>query len=205
MSLEAFTRHATLAGRGLNFEPMGFDRAEQDPDWHVDRHREPIGEEQPGGPVPGGLFEGACRVLESYGMADPARIRAVYDPESPLDGRDLLLVGRFLGLRFHMGVRIGGVVQGAERRHGRRVHRFAWHYRTLEGHLERGHMDYEVCKDLDTGVVEFGVRAYSQRATIDNPVVSAGFMLFGRATQLGFYRRSIRRMRALAPVAAADG
>lgn len=107
----------------------------------------------------------------------------------------MLLVGRFAGLRFPMGVRVGGVVDGVDPEQGGRSHRFAWHYRTLEGHLERGQMDYEVVKDTDTGRVEFRMAAYSQRGRIDNPVVRAGFALFGRPTQLRFYARALERMR----------
>ena len=138
-------------------------------------------------------------------MADPALVRAVYDAAAPLDGRDMLLVGRFLGLRFPMGVRVGGVVEGPDAVEGAPVHRFAWHYRTLEGHLERGQMDYEVVKELDSGRVRFRILAYSQRGPIGNPVVRAGFALFGRPTQTRFYARALQRMRALTAERAAVG
>jgi uncharacterized protein (UPF0548 family) len=122
-------------------------------------------------------------------------VRAVYDAAAPLEGRDMLLVGRFYGLRFPMGVRIGGVVDGSDELDGAPVHRFAWHYRTLDGHLERGQMDYEVVKYLEDGRVEFRMAAYSQRGPIRNPIVRAGFALFGRRTQLRFYARASQRMR----------
>lgn len=193
----AFEAYGRLAGLELNFTPVRFDRAVDDPAWHVDERVTGLPSEPAGPPREGGAYAAARRVMERYEFADPARVRAVFDPDSDLEGRDLLLVGRFVGLRFRMGVRIGGVQDGDATVSGRPVHRFRWHYRTLEGHLERGHMDYEVRKYLDTGAVEFRIRAYSQRAAIPNPFVRLGFAVFGRATQLRFYDRSARRMRRL--------
>jgi uncharacterized protein (UPF0548 family) len=107
-------------------------------------------------------------------------------------------------LRFPMGVRVGGVVDGTDEIGGAAVHRFAWYYRTLDGHLERGQMDYEVIKFVADGRVEFRMAAYSQRGTISNPIVRAGFALFGRRTQLRFYARASQRMRTLTAARAVD-
>ena len=186
-----------LQDKDVNFEPMRWDDAVTDPAWQVDGHHTDLPSEAPGPPRPGGPFEVARGLLLRYEVADPALIRAVYDAAAPLDGRDMLLVGRFYGLRFPMGVRIGGVVDGPDELDGVSVHRFAWHYRTLEGHLERGQMDYEVVKCLDDGRVEFRIAAYSQRGHIQNPIVRAGFALFGRSTQARFYARASQRMRSL--------
>lgn len=193
----ALRAYGELAGRGLNFTPIGWEAAAADPAWRADRQQTPLPGEVPGPPEPGGPFEVARELLRTYEVADPAMVRAVYDAAAPLEGRDLLLVGRFYGLRFPMGVRIGGVVDGPGEVDGVPVHRFAWHYRTLEGHLERGQMDYEVVKYLGDGRVVFRFAAYSQRGTGQHPVVRAGFTLFGRRTQLRFYRRISRRMRTL--------
>jgi uncharacterized protein (UPF0548 family) len=193
-----------LHTREVNFEPVGWERAAADPAWHADRHHTPLPGEAPGEPQPGGPFEIARDLLHSYEVADPTLVRAVYDAASPLEGRDLLLVGRFYGLRFPMGVRIGGVVDGVDELDGAPVHRFAWHYRTLDGHLERGQMDYEVVKYLEDGRVEFRMAAYSQRGPIRNPIVRAGFALFGRRTQLRFYARASQRMRTLTAARAVD-
>ena len=65
---------------------------------------------------------------------------------------------------------------------------WGWCYRTLRGHLERGQMDYEVRKWLDTGAVEFRIAAISHRARVGNPLVRLGFRLLGRREQLKFYR-----------------
>lgn len=194
-----------LHTRDVNFVPLSWERATADPAWQVDRSVTPLPGEAPGPPQPGGSFEVARHLLESYAMADPALVRAVYDAAAPLDGRDVLLVGRFFGLRFPMGARIGGVVDELGERDGVPVHRFAWHYRTLEGHLERGQMNYEVVKYLEDGRVEFRIAAYSQRATISNPLVRAGFVLFGRWAQKRFYARACQRMRTLTAARLADG
>lgn len=193
----AMRAYADLRARAVNFDPIGFDRAARDPAWRADRLVTELAAERPGPPRPGGVFEVAREVLHRYEVADPALVRAVYDAAAPLEGRDMLLVGRFYGLRFPMGVRVGGVVDGPDELEGTPVHRFAWHYRTLEGHLERGQMDYEVVKYLDDGRVVFATAAYSQRGPIHNPIVLAGFALFGRWTQLRFYARAAQRMRAL--------
>jgi uncharacterized protein (UPF0548 family) len=201
----ALRAYADLHGRQVNFEPIGWDRAASDPGWQVDRQHTPLPTEAPGPPQPGGPFEAARSLLHSYEVADPALVRAVFDAAAPLEGRDMLLVGRFYGLRFPMGVRIGGVIDGPDELDGARVHRFAWYYRTLDGHLERGQMDYEVVKYLEDGRVEFRIAAYSQRGPIHNPIVRTGFTLFGRWTQLRFYARASQRMRTLTAARVADG
>lgn len=201
----ALRSYDQLRDRDVNFEPVGWERALADPAWHVDRRHTRLRTEHPGPPQPGGPFEVARGLLQSYEVADPALVRAVYDAAAPFEGRDMLLVGRFFGLRFPMGVRISGVADGPDEVDGVPVHRFAWRYRTLEGHLERGQMDYEVVKYLGDGRVEFRIAAYSQRGPIRNRIVSIGFALFGRWTQLRFYARALQRMRTLTAARATDG
>lgn len=194
VSARARQAYTDWVDRDLNFEPMSFGQARRSSAWRVDGGRTQLPAERPGPPEQGGPFAVARDVMVSYEFADPALVRAVYSASSELEGRLMLLVGRFLGLRFHMGVRVGGVVDEHTESGGRPVQRFRWHYRTLEGHLERGHMEYELLKWTDSGTVEFIIRAYSQRAPIDNVIVRLGFRLFGRSTQLRFYERSLRRM-----------
>lgn len=74
---------------------------------------------------------------------------------------------------------------------------WGWSYETLEGHLERGKMTYEVVKNLDTGVVEFRITGFSQGSPTLGPAIRLGWYLFGRRTQLGFYDRCGRRLRKL--------
>ncbi len=172
---------------------VNFDPAEVDDTWHHDCSRARLGTEEPGPPEPDGPWQTACRLVAAYEMADPSLIRAVYDPRAPLLGRDLLLEGRFLMLRFYFGVRITDVID--DRRDGRRV--WGWAYETLEGHLERGRMSYEVEKDEESGRVELVIKAYSESAPTLGPVVALGWKVFGRRTQLHFYRECGRRLAGL--------
>jgi uncharacterized protein (UPF0548 family) len=129
-----------------------------------------------------------------YQFADPRIVRAVYAPDSELEGRDMLLEARFLGLRFRFGVRVEGVVDETSEADGRPVRVWGWSYRTLQGHLEMGQMDYEVWKWLDSGEVEFRIHVVSRPARIPNPIVRLGFRIFGRRQQVRFARRACERM-----------
>ena len=151
----------------------------------------------------GGPWEIARRLMAAYEFADPKIIRAFYVPGMPLSRRDMILVARFYGLRFYLGVRVGGVIDGTRIVDGRRIRVWGWNYRTLQGHLEMGQMDYEVWKWLDSGQVEFRIHAFSKPALIPNPLVRLGFRLFGRWMQRRFATNACKRMRRL--VAAALG
>ena len=113
----------------------------------------------------------------------------------------MLLEARFYGLRFRFGVRVGGVVDETRRVDGREVRVWGWNYRTLQGHLEMGQMDYEVWKWLDTGEVEFHTRRFSRHAPVGNPVVRLGLHLFGRHQQVRFARRACDRVAILTAAA----
>lgn len=180
---------ADLAGRRVNFRPEELD----DRGWHDDTRRTGLPPERPGDPEPNGSWAIARRLVEAYEAAEPSIIRGVYRADAPLCGRDMLLEGRFHGLRFHMGVRITDVVD--ETRDAVRV--WGWSYETLEGHLERGRMTYEVVKHTDTGAVEFVTRGVSQRSPGLGPVVELGWRLFGRRTQLRFYEGCGVRMQRI--------
>lgn len=165
--------------------------------WKVDDRCGPLPDERPGPPEPDGPFETACAVLRSYAMADPGIVRAAYDPDVPLLGREMALEGRFAWLRFPMAVRVTNVVDDTIRIDGHQVRRWGWSYSTLEGHLERGRMDWEVWKWVDVGDVDFRIHAFSQRGEISNPIVRLGFALFGHWTQERFYAAVLRRMALL--------
>ena len=119
----------------------------------------------------------------------------------------MLLVGRFLGLDFRLGVRVFEVVDERRTEEDRPVQVWGWSYRTLRGHLERGQMSYEVRKWLDSGAVEFRIAAVSHRAHVANPLVRIGFGLLGRREQLKFYDHTCEVMaaRTAAAVAGAPG
>jgi uncharacterized protein (UPF0548 family) len=186
-----------LSGLHVNYDPAhapdsGFEAA--DGHWHVDSGTAQLGREKPGAPEDGGLWANACRLVGQYEFADARILRGVYRPESALLGRNLLLEGRFFGLRFYLGVRITGVIDEERDADDGPVRVWGWCYQTLQGHLEQGRLSYEVIKHLATGLVTFRVAGYSRRAPIDNPVIRLGFLLFGRWTQRRFYRNIQARM-----------
>jgi uncharacterized protein (UPF0548 family) len=169
--------------------------------WHVDSGATVIGRERPGEPEPGGAWETGCRLVGEYEFADARIVRGVYRRDAELLGRDMLLEGRFFGLRFYLGVRVTGV-SDEERDTGDGPERaWGWSYQTLDGHLEQGRLGYEVIKNLGTGLVTFRVAGYSRPAPIGNPVIRLGFALFGRWTQQRFYRNIQARMADLVATA----
>jgi uncharacterized protein (UPF0548 family) len=196
-----------LRGRGWNFDPRRLRELVAEEGWHQDDRRQALPPEPPGEPVPGGSFERARALIRDYAFADGSAVRAIYEQDAPLEGRDMLLVGRFLGLDFRLGVRVFEVVDEARTEEIRPVQVWGWAYRTLSGHLERGQMSYEVRKWLDSGAVEFRIAAVSHRAGVANPLVRLGFGLLGRREQLKFYRHTCEVMarRTAAPAAALAG
>jgi uncharacterized protein (UPF0548 family) len=184
-----------LRHRKINYDPA---RAPEDGrpvgHWHVDSAATVIGQEPPGPPVPGGPWETACRLVSEYEFADGSILRAVYRQGRELLGRDMLLEGRFWGLRFYLGVRVTGVIDETRTGDSGPERVWGWCYQTLQGHLEQGRLSYEVIKDLGNGQVSFHVAGYSRPADIPNPVVRWGFRLFGRWTQQRFYRNIQARM-----------
>jgi uncharacterized protein (UPF0548 family) len=146
--------------------------------------------------VPGGSFERARALMRDYAFAEGSAVHAIFEADAPLEGRDMLLIGRFVGFDFRLGVRVGEVVDETRAEDGRPVRVWGWNYRTLRGHLERGQMSYEVWKWLDTGAVEFRIAAVSHRARVGNPLVRIGFALLGRREQLKFYRHTCEVMAA---------
>jgi hypothetical protein len=188
-------RLQSLHGRPLNFDPAALDA----PGWEHDDYRQALPPEQPGPPEPGGSWETAAALSRGYAFADPSLVEARFDPELPLEDRDMLLILHALGARIYAGVRVSGVGNETRTHGDRQAQVFFWNYRTLEGHVEAGQRDFEVWKWLDTGEVEFRTHAIS-RAAETNPIVQLGFQLLGRHKQVEFGRRACRRMALLTEV-----
>ena len=183
----------------LRDAPLNFDierRAEYTAatGWKLDHYRRALPPEPPGSPLERGSWVACRRLMATYAFADPAIVRAMYDADQPLERRDLLLEGRFYGLRFLLGLRVGDVEDDTITVDGRPVRRWSWNYRTLRGHLEMGQMDYAVWKWLDDGSVEFRIHVVSRPARIPNRLIRLGFRLFGRGQQIRFARRACQRM-----------
>jgi uncharacterized protein (UPF0548 family) len=189
---------AGLAAKPVNFDPEGLDLAAPPPGWAVDDRRTTLPAEPAGEPVSEGSFEIAARLILGYEFADPSIVRAFYDPGRPLEGRDMLLELRALGLaRMYVGVRVGEVYDQVVESGGRAARVFGWYYRTLEGHVEMGQMNWEVLKWLDTGKVEFHVHSVSRVAAIGNPFLRVGFWLLKGHERALFLDSTGRRMARL--------
>jgi len=188
-------RLAALADRPVNFDP---DAPHPESDgWRIDEYRAALPSEAPGPPVDGGPFKIAQTLLRDYRVADPSMVRAHYDADAPLEGRDMLLELRFLVFRTFGGCRVGQVTDERRQVDGRPVQVWGWPYRTLEGHIEQGEMAWEVWKWLDTGEVQFRVHAYSRMVGSRNPFTIAGVWLFGQRERRRYLTSACRRMRDL--------
>jgi uncharacterized protein (UPF0548 family) len=185
-------RLAALRDRRLNYDPDAPHRRAEG--WRIDDYCEPLPREAPGPPVDGGPFAIAQTLLRDYKVADPTIVRAYYDEQAPLEGRDMLLELRFLGLRTYAGCRVGDVTDETREVAGRAARVWGWPYRTLEGHVEQGEMSWEVWKWLDTGEVEFRIHSYSRLTDMRNPFTRLGMRLFGQRERRRYLSSACKRM-----------
>lgn len=189
-------RLAELTERPVNYDPAVLDLKNPPADWHVDDRRQPLTGEAPGEPLADGSFEVACRLISGYKFADPSIVRAFYDPELPLAGRNMLLELRTLGvLRIYVGVRVGEVYTQDRQLDGRPLRVYGWYYRTLKGHVEMGQMNWEVQKWLDSGEVDFHVHSVSRPAPDRNLIIRLGFKLLREHERAVFLDSTNRRMK----------
>ena len=172
--------------------------------WRLDDYATDLPAEAPGPPAAAGSFAAAQAVLRRYGFPPPSLITGYFDPEQPLEQRIMVLRAHFLVFNFYFGVRIADVVDEAARPGPGGPERvWGYGYRTLEGHFEKGQIDFSIHKNLTTGAVQFRIHAVSQKGHIHNPFYWLGFKVFGRVLQRRFARQSLVRMRALVAAALA--
>ncbi|HEX3834797.1 MAG TPA: DUF1990 family protein [Solirubrobacteraceae bacterium] len=195
-------RLAELAGKPVNYDSDTLDLEHPPDGWHVDHRCQALPSEEAGEPVPGGSWEIAQRLIRGYEFADPSLVRAHYDPQRPLEGREMLLELRALNLlSVFVGVRVVHVYDEVRELRGRTARVFGWAYRTLEGHVERGQMDWQVWKWADTGEVQFRVHAVSRPASIANPLIRIGFWVLRGHERAVFLNSTDTRMRSLTELA----
>jgi uncharacterized protein (UPF0548 family) len=188
-------RLAELARKPLNFDLAELADASVRPGWTTTDVCQPLPAEPPGMPLATGSWQIARWLMSGYEFADPSIVRAYYDADIPLERRNMLLRLRALG------VRVGEVYERTRELGGRHARVWGWNYRTLEGHVEIGQMDWEVWKWLDDGHVEFRVHAVSRPARIPNPIVRLGFHLLRDRERAAFLDSTKRRMRTFTELA----
>ena len=188
-------RLAALPDKPLNFDPATLQHASPATGWTVTELCQALPSEPPGAPMEDGSWQVARRLMRGYEFADPSIVRAYYDPEAPLEGRNMLLKLQALWIaHLYVGVRVGDVYEDVRELDGGRAIVWGWSYRTLEGHVEMGQMDWEVWKWLGDGRVEFRVHAVSRVAHIRNPLVRLGFQLLREHERAAFLHSTKRRM-----------
>jgi hypothetical protein len=188
---------AELRRRDLNFDPSRSGGYTPEIGWRRDDVRRALPPEPPGDPRPGGSWETASLIARNYDFADPSIVQAFFDRDQRLEERTMLLVLHFHVLRIQVGVRVGDVYDEERELDGRRGRLFGWNYRTLEGHVEQGQMDWQVWKFPDSGEVLFRINSFSRPAGSGNLVLRAGFRLIGRREQLRFLELTAERMARL--------
>jgi uncharacterized protein (UPF0548 family) len=195
-------RLAALPNKPLNFDLASLEHASAATGWTITDLRQTLPAEPPGQPTADGSWQIARRLMRVYEFADPSIVRAYYDPEAPLHGRNMLLKLQALGIaHLYVGVRVGDVYEEVRELEGQRACVWGWNYRTLEGHVEMGQMDWEVWKWLGDGRVEFRVHAASRVAQIRNPIVRLGFYLLREHEREAFLDSTKRRMLAFTELA----
>ncbi|MGI4874266.1 MAG: DUF1990 domain-containing protein [Janthinobacterium lividum] len=173
--------------------------------WRLDDYATDLPPESPGPPAENGSFAAAQDVLRRYAFPPPKLITGIFQPDVPLEKRIMLLRAQFLGFKFWFGVRIVDVLDEAAQASPAGPERvWGYGYRTLEGHFEKGQINFSIHKNLTTGAVQFRIHAVSQPGRIRNPFYWLGFKLFGRRLQRRFARESLARMRQMVGQALAE-
>ena len=198
-------RLAELTRKPLNFDLAELANASTRTGWTTTDLCQPLPAEPPGMPLADGSWQIARSLMSGYEFADPSIVRAYYDATIPLERRNMLLRLQALGVaHLFVGVRVGEVYEQTRELGGKQARVWGWNYRTLEGHVEIGQMDWEVWKWLDDGHVEFRVHAISRPARIPNPIVRLGFHLLRDRERDAFLTSTKRRMLTFTELALTD-
>ena len=197
-------RFDTYANAQVNYDFSRQNEYTSATGWNLDDYETDLPAETPGPPEAAGSFAAAQDVLRRYAFPPPNLITGIFNPAGPLENRIMVLRAHFLVFNFYFGVRVGEVTDEAARATPTGPERvWGYGYRTLEGHFERGQIDFTIHKNITSGAVQFRIHAVSQSGQIRNPFYWVGFKLFGRALQRKFARESLRRMRELVAAALA--
>ena len=191
-------RLAAYANTQVNYDYAAQTEYTSATGWRIDDYAVDLPAEAPGAPAPNGSFAAAQDVLRRYAFPPPNLITGYFDPDQPLEQRIMVLRAHFLVFNFYFGVRVADVVDAANQPGPDGSERvWGYGYRTLEGHFERGQINFSVHKNITTGAVDFRIHAVSQPGQIRNPFYWVGFKVFGRMLQRRFSRQSLARMQRL--------
>jgi uncharacterized protein (UPF0548 family) len=168
--------------------------------WHVDSREIDLPPEPPGPPHPDLSFALACVILTDYSFPPPRLIRGRFDTAAPLNGRAMLLTASYLWMRFELPVRVSRVIDETRNVAAGSERVWGYSYQTLDGHIERGEITFEIAKVITTGAVKFRIHSFSQTGHISNPIHRFGFRLVGRRLQRTFAHESLRNMQHLVSV-----
>ena len=188
-------RLEALGKLALNVDLERREEFTADNGWHLDSYEADLPSEPSGEPLERGSFSAAQTVLREYRFPPPDLITGIFVPDAPLEQRVMLLKARFLIFTFYFGVRVNAVIDELRPDSSERV--WGYRYATLEGHFERGQIEFLIAKHLVTGTVQFRISAFSKTGVIRNPFYKLGFALFGRRLQVRFSRESLKRMQIL--------
>jgi uncharacterized membrane protein/uncharacterized protein (UPF0548 family) len=163
--------------------------------WGQVRSEARLGREPPGPPQPGGLFERARQVLETFDFSDPRIVRWHFTKDEPLRGRTVLLELISLGkkLRYLCAVRVGGT----RLEYGETCSVYGFSFETLEGHIEAGREWFLLKKDHESGEVRFHIEASWRPGQFPNWWSRVGFTMVGRRYQRAWHRLTQLRLREL--------
>lgn len=175
---------ATLPKRAFNFKAASI--TDESPLWRHDAVHVALGDERPGAPEPGGIFERACRLVEGYKFSDPNVVKAHFDPKAALHGRNMLLELHFMGLHFLSAVRVQNVRHDVVDGHDF----YGFRYDTLERHVERGYEWFLVIKDRSSGKVTFEIQATWQLGDFPTWWSRVGFYLLGKHIRKTWQKRT---------------
>ncbi|MCB0078311.1 MAG: DUF1990 family protein [Anaerolineales bacterium] len=184
-----------LGDAHVNFDPDRSEEYRKDASWHFDEYEVELLSEPPGPPVKDGPWEMGQQVMRDYRFPDPKIITGIYYPESPLAERVMLLRARFMFFTFYFGVKIGGVTDERRETEAGPAQIWGYNYQTLQGHFEKGQMNFAIWKYLDSGRVFFRIHAFSQQDRIPNLLYRAGFKVLGRPLQRYFAHQALKRMK----------
>lgn len=187
-----------LSKLDFNYDLRTYESSTSKMGWNVDQHKDLVAQERPGEPEANGPFERLQEALRLYRFADPNLIEAIFDQQSPLEGRNMLLKAKFLGFTFYFGVRVTRVIDETITNAAKQTERrWGFAYRTLKGHFEVGEIRFIISKVSQTGEIFFEVDAYSKPDFIPNFFYRMGFRVFGRSLQKRFAQAALERLRAV--------